>query len=50
MNGVDVKKYSHLGTVTPDHVIRIKPYPLIINLASSDDINTFRIKAKKAID
>ncbi|MBT7236087.1 MAG: bifunctional aldolase/short-chain dehydrogenase, partial [Gammaproteobacteria bacterium] len=49
MNGVDAKKYSHLGTVTPDHVIRIKPYPLIINLASSDDINTFRIKAKKAI-
>ena len=49
MNGVDVKKYSHLGTVTPDHVIRIKPYPLIIELTSNDDIGTFRSKAKQAI-
>ena len=49
MNGVDVKKYSHLGTVTPDHVIRIKPYPLIIELTSDDDINAFRTKAKQAI-
>ena len=49
MNGVDVKKYSHLGTVTPDHVIRIKPYPLIIELTSNDDINTFRVKAKQAV-
>jgi rhamnose utilization protein RhaD (predicted bifunctional aldolase and dehydrogenase)/NAD(P)-dependent dehydrogenase (short-subunit alcohol dehydrogenase family) len=49
MNGVDVNKYSHLGTVTPDHVIRIKPYPLIIELTSNDDINTFRIKAKQAV-
>ena len=49
MNGVDVNKYSHLGTVTPDHVIRIKPYPLIVELTSNDDINTFRIKAKRAV-
>ena len=32
MNGVGVKKYSHRGTVTPDHVIRIKPYPLVIDI------------------
>ena len=49
MNGVNVNKYSHLGTVTPDHVIRIKPYPLIIDPTSSDNINTFQIKAKQAI-
>ena len=49
MNGIDVNEYSHLGTVTPDHVIRIKPYPLIIELTSSDNINTFRIKAKRAV-
>ena len=49
MNGVNVNKYSHLGTVTPDHVIRIKPYPLIIDPISSDNINTFQIKAKHAI-
>ena len=30
INGKTVKKYSVKGTITPDHVIRIKPFPLII--------------------
>ena len=30
MNGKNVKTYSTKGTATPDHVIRVKPFPLII--------------------
>ena len=49
MNGIDVKKYSKRGTVTPDHVIRIKPYPLIVSIDSKDDIASFSIKADTAL-
>jgi len=28
MNGKNVKSYSSKGTATPDHVIRVKPFPL----------------------
>ena len=30
MNGKNVRSYSSKGTATPDHVIRVKPFPLII--------------------
>ena len=49
MNGVDVKKYSQCGTVTPDHVIRIKPFPLIIDIDSKDDLASFSKKADLAL-
>jgi len=29
VNGAEIDRYSQLGTVTPDHVIRVKPWPLI---------------------
>ena len=32
MNGKNVRSYSSKGTTTPDHVIRVKPFPLIITL------------------
>ena len=30
INGKNVRAYSSKGTATPDHVIRVKPFPLII--------------------
>ena len=49
MNGVDVNRYSQVGTITPDHVIRIKPYPLIINLKNNASIDDFHKLAKVSI-
>ena len=30
INGKNVYNYSSKGTATPDHVIRVKPFPLVI--------------------
>ena len=30
INGKNVRTYTSKGTATPDHVIRVKPFPLII--------------------
>ena len=30
INGKNVRSYSSRGTATPDHVIRVKPFPLVI--------------------
>ena len=30
INGKNVRSYSSKGTATPDHVIRVKPFPLVI--------------------
>ena len=49
MNGVNVKKYSYRGTVTPDHVIRIKPYPLVIDLTQKDNLISFTEKASREV-
>jgi rhamnose utilization protein RhaD (predicted bifunctional aldolase and dehydrogenase)/NAD(P)-dependent dehydrogenase (short-subunit alcohol dehydrogenase family) len=49
MNGVDVNRYSQVGTITPDHVIRIKPYPLIIDLKDNANIDSFHKIAKTSI-
>jgi len=49
MNGVDVNRYSQVGTITPDHVIRIKPYPLIITLKNNASIDDFYKLAKVSI-
>ena len=32
INGKNVRSYSSKGTATPDHVIRVKPFPLVIKL------------------
>ncbi len=48
MNGKNVRYYSSRGTATPDHVIRVKPFPLIITPKKNSSINDFKITAKKA--
>ena len=48
INGKNVKKYSIKGTATPDHVIRVKPFPLIITPKANSTIKEFKILAEKA--
>ena len=49
MNGKNVRTYSSKGTATPDHVIRVKPFPLIITPKKNSSINDFKLTAGKAI-
>ena len=49
MNGKNVKSYSDQGTITPDHVIRIKPFPLIINPSKTSSLNEFKNLVSKEI-
>ena len=48
MNGKNVKSYSSRGTATPDHVIRVKPFPLIITPKKNSSIDDFKLAAQKA--
>jgi len=50
INGKNVKSYSSKGTATPDHVIRVKPFPLIINPKKNSSIDEFKVTAKKAFE
>ena len=50
MNGKNVKTYSSKGTATPDHVIRVKPFPLIITPKKNSNIEEFKSTAKKAFE
>ena len=49
MNGKNVRTYSSKGTATPDHVIRVKPFPLIITPKKNSSIHDFKLTASKAI-
>ncbi len=48
INGKNIKRYSFEGTATPDHVIRVKPFPMIISPKSNGTINDFKKIAEKA--
>ena len=48
INGKNVEKYSVKWTATPDHVIRVKPFPLIISPKQNCSIEDFKILAEKA--
>ena len=50
INGKNVKIYSSKGTSTPDHVIRVKPFPLIIAPKKNSSVDDFKLTAKKAFD
>jgi len=50
INGKSVRSYSSKGTATPDHVIRVKPFPLIITPKKNSSIGEFKIAAKKAFE
>ncbi len=48
IDGKEVSRYSTEGTATPDHVIRVKPFPLIIKPKPKSSISEFKKTAKKA--
>ena len=48
INGKNIRNYSTKGTATPDHVIRVKPFPLIISPKENSSIEDFKILAEKA--
>ena len=50
MNGKNVRIYSSKGTATPDHVIRVKPFPLIITPKKNSSIEEFKTTAKKSFE
>ena len=50
MNGINVRSYSSKGSATPDHVIRVKPFPLIITPKKNSSIEEFKLTAKKAFN
>ncbi len=46
--GID--RFSQQGTVTPDHVIRTKPKPLLVPAPDADDLGGFREAAARAVE
>ena len=42
VNGKDVARYACAGTITPDHVIRVKPQPLIVPAPEAGKLDSFR--------
>jgi len=50
VNAKSLKRISQQGTVTPDHVIRTKPYPLIAPAPEHGKQELFQSALKKAID
>jgi rhamnose utilization protein RhaD (predicted bifunctional aldolase and dehydrogenase)/NAD(P)-dependent dehydrogenase (short-subunit alcohol dehydrogenase family) len=47
--GAEVERYSQAGLVTPDHVIRIKPWPLVLPAPDADDLEEFAARARRAV-
>jgi rhamnose utilization protein RhaD (predicted bifunctional aldolase and dehydrogenase)/NAD(P)-dependent dehydrogenase (short-subunit alcohol dehydrogenase family) len=49
VNGRDLARYSRQGPVTPDHVIRTKPRPLILPAPDARGLDAFARAARKAV-
>ena len=48
VNGKDIARYARAGLVTPDHVIRTKPWPLILAAPQLSKLGDFQRAARKA--
>ncbi|MDP6388721.1 MAG: bifunctional aldolase/short-chain dehydrogenase, partial [Alphaproteobacteria bacterium] len=48
--GADAGRYAQAGPVTPDHVIRTKPKPLIVPTPAADGLDGFKVEAERAFD
>ncbi len=48
--GADLARYARRGPVTPDHAIRTKPLPLIVDAPDSADLDEFRRRAAAAVE
>jgi len=49
VNGRDVARYSQAGVATPDHVIRTKPWPVILPAPEAGKLDTFSATAREAV-
>jgi rhamnose utilization protein RhaD (predicted bifunctional aldolase and dehydrogenase)/NAD(P)-dependent dehydrogenase (short-subunit alcohol dehydrogenase family) len=49
VNGKDIARYARAGVLTPDHVIRIKPWPLIVPPPESGKLDDFKKAARTAM-
>jgi len=49
VNGKGIERYAQAGTVTPDHVIRTKPKPLILPAPEAGKLETFKAAAREAL-
>jgi rhamnose utilization protein RhaD (predicted bifunctional aldolase and dehydrogenase)/NAD(P)-dependent dehydrogenase (short-subunit alcohol dehydrogenase family) len=49
VNGRALSRYSQQGPVTPDHVIRTKPRPLILPAPQAGKLDAFATAARKAV-
>jgi rhamnose utilization protein RhaD (predicted bifunctional aldolase and dehydrogenase)/NAD(P)-dependent dehydrogenase (short-subunit alcohol dehydrogenase family) len=50
VNGRELARYSRQGPVTPDHVIRTKPRPLILPAPDAGRLGVFATAARKAVE
>ncbi|HET7910634.1 MAG TPA: bifunctional aldolase/short-chain dehydrogenase, partial [Pseudolabrys sp.] len=50
VNGRELARYSRQGPVTPDHVIRTKPRPLILSAPDAGRLDAFAAAAQKAVE
>ena len=50
VNGAEIERYSQVGVVTPDHVIRTKNTPLVVPPPEAGALDAFRSGAKAALD
>ncbi len=49
INSEDIKKFLSKGVVTPDHVIRTKPFPLILNFDKCKNLDVLKKKIMQEI-
>jgi rhamnose utilization protein RhaD (predicted bifunctional aldolase and dehydrogenase)/NAD(P)-dependent dehydrogenase (short-subunit alcohol dehydrogenase family) len=50
VGGRDLARYGWPGTVTPDHVIRTKPRPLVVPAPAAGEPTAFAAAARRALD
>src|SRR6185503_17486713 len=50
VNGRELARYSRQGPVTPDHVIRTKPRPLILPAPDAGQLDAFAASARRAVE
>src|SRR5215472_11684189 len=49
VNGKEVARYARAGVVTPDHVIRTKPWPLIVPAPEAGKLDDFKKAVQQAV-
>ena len=50
VNGAELDRYACAGLLTPDHVIRTKPWPLILAAPETGARETFKQAARQAVE